>query len=138
MDNLIGTVFTFTAAALSLVFGIIYLTRRKFMSYHRMALQKEWLELAPEVRTLIMALMRTASAGFLSVSFTLTVLQLRFNQSHEHWIGLTILVTGSILALGSLYAMILVRKKTKGRPPIVFVAVIFILLIAGYFLNING
>jgi len=138
MNNLMGTIFTFTAAALAFLFGIIYLTKQKFMNYHRMAVQKDWAELAPEMRTLITALMRAASGGFLSVSFALAFLQLRFNVSHEHWVALTILVTGSILALGALYAMLLVRTRTRGRPPIVLILVIFFLLIAGYFFNISG
>ena len=133
-----GTIFTFTSAALAFLFGILYLTRRKFMNYHRMAVQKEWEELSPEIRTLITALMRAASGGFLSVSLVLAILQWRFNYNHEHWLALTILITGSILALGSLYAMILVSTRTKGRPPIVPVLVIFILLIAGYFFNVSG
>ncbi len=133
-----GTIFTFAAAALSFLFGIIYLTKQKFMNYHKMAVQKDWEELAPEMRNLITALMRAASGGFLAVSFALAVLQLRFNVSHEHWIALTILVTGSILALGALYAMLLVRARTRGRPPIAIVFIIFILLIAGYFVNISS
>ncbi|HNS18292.1 MAG TPA: hypothetical protein PKI34_10770 [Bacteroidales bacterium] len=138
MADIIGTICTFAAAALAFLFGILYLIKRKFMSYHRKAVQKEWVELSPEVRTLILALMRAASGGFLSVSLVLAVLQIRFIHSHEHSIALTILAAGSILALGSLYAMLLVRTRTKGRPPIVPVAVIFILLIAGYFFNILG
>ncbi len=133
-----GTIFTFASAVLAFLFGILYLTMRKFMNYHRVAVQKDWEELAPEIRTLITALMRASSGGFLSVSLGLAVLQIRFSHGHEHSIALTILAAGSILALGSLYAMLLVRTRTKGRPPIVPVAVIFILLIAGYFFNILG
>lgn len=138
MNNWVGTILTFTAAALAFLFGILYLTRKKFMNYHRIALQKNWEELVPEMRTLIKALMRAAAGGFLSVSFALIFLQLHFNISHERWIALTILISGSIMALGALYAMLLVRMNTHGRPPLVLVLVIFILMIAGYFFNIAG
>lgn len=138
MNNWIGTILTITAAALAFLFGILYLTRKKFMNYHRIALQKNWEELVPEMRILIKALMRAAAGGFLSVSFALIFLQLHFNINHERWIALTILISGSIMALGALYAMLLVRMKTQGRPPLVLVLVIFILMIAGYFFNIAG
>lgn len=138
MENITGTILTFLAAILSFLFGMIYLTRPKFMQYHRMAVQKDWEELVPEMRTLITALMRALSSGFLAVAFALVMLQLRFNLSGEHWIALSILIIGSILALGSLYAMFLIRTRTKGRPPIVIVLVIFVLMIAGYFFNIYG
>ncbi len=138
MENITGTILTFLAAILSFLFGMIYLTRPKFMQYHRIAVQKDWEELVPEMRTLITALMRALSSGFLAVAFALVMLQLRFNLSGEHWIALSILIIGSILALGSLYAMFLIRTRTKGRPPIVIVLVIFVLMIAGYFFNIYG
>ena len=69
------------------------------------------------MRTLITALMRALSSGFLAVAFALAYLQVQFDRSHEPWMALAILVIGSILALGSLYAMILIRTKTNGRPP---------------------
>ena len=138
MISLLGNIFTFAAAALSGLFGLIYLTKPKFMNYHQMAVQKNWEELNPEMRTLITALMRALSSGFLAVAFALAYLQIQFDRSHEPWMALAILVIGSILAFGSLYAMILIRTKTNGRPPIPLVSLIFILMIAGYFCNIYG
>lgn len=108
------------------------------MNYHSMAIQKNWEELNPEMQVLITALMRALSSGFLSIAIALAILQFQFNLQREHWIALTILIIGSILALGSLYAMYLIRTKTKGRPPIAIVVIIFLLMIAGYFFNINS
>ena len=136
--ELIGTILTFIAAGLSFLFGLIYLTRPKFMEYHKMAVQEDWNELKPEMRTLITALMRALSSGFLAVAFVLITLQLEFNRHHNHWIALVIMITGSILFLGSMYAMLLIRTRTKGRPPIILVTTIFILHIAAYFFNLYG
>ena len=136
--ELIGTILTFIAAGLSFLFGLIYLTRPKFMEYHKMAVQEDWNELKPEMRTLITALMRALSSGFLAVAFVLITLQLEFNRQHNYWIALVIMITGSILFLGSMYAMLLIRTRTKGRPPIILVTTIFILHIAAYFFNIYG
>jgi ABC-type uncharacterized transport system YnjBCD permease subunit len=138
MNALIGMICTFIASALAFLFGLIYLTRPEFMNYHSMAVQKHWEDLPKEMRTLITALMRALSSGFLAVAFTLTFLQIEYMRHHFHWIALAILITGSILFLGSTYAMLLIRINTKGRPPITIVTIIFVMLVAGYFFNIAG
>jgi hypothetical protein len=138
MNNSIGTLLTLTGAAVAIVFGLIYLFRSKFMGYHRMAVQKDWNELSHEMQTLILALMRTVGGGFLSVSIAVIILQLEFNRSQNHKIALAILIVGGILTLGTLYATILVRTKTKGRPPTIAALLLLILLLMGYFFNIMG
>ena len=135
MYVLIGNICTFSAAVLAFLFGLIYLMRPKFMKYHSMAVEKEWEELPVKFQILITALMRALSSGFLAVAFTLIMMQIKFNKTHNHWLALVILITGSILFLGSMYAMLIIRTKTKGRPPIPIVTIIFVLLILGYFFN---
>ncbi|HJX72309.1 MAG TPA: hypothetical protein VJ346_10160 [Bacteroidales bacterium] len=76
MNNLFGTLFTMAASVLALLLGIVYLTRPKFMKYHGTTVRKEWNELAPEMQTLILALMRGVSAGYLSVAIAIIILQL--------------------------------------------------------------
>ena len=138
MIALLGFWLTIAAAALSLVFGLIYFIRPKFMNYHKMALQKEWHELEAETQTLILALMRVLGSGLIAVAIAMIILQLEFDKSHQHWILWTILVIGTITSLGSLYAMMMVRKRTKGRPPIIPVMIVFIMLLAGFLFNIFG
>jgi hypothetical protein len=138
MNNLIGTLFTLTGSLILLLFGLVYLIRPKFMGYHRMAVQKDWSELVPEIRTLILALMRTAAGGFISVAIAVIILQFKFYRSKDHWIALTILIAGGVLGLSVLYATLLVRKKTKGRPPTVIALLLLIMLLVGYFFNISG
>jgi hypothetical protein len=138
MNNSIGTLLTLAGAAVAIVFGLIYLFRSKFMGYHIMAVQKDWNELSHELQTLILALMRTVGGGFLSVSIAVIILQLEFNRSQNHWIALAILIVGGILTLGTLYATLLVRTKTKGRPPTIAALLLLILLLMGYFFNIMG
>jgi uncharacterized membrane protein YgdD (TMEM256/DUF423 family) len=133
-----GSLFTFAAAVLASLFGLIYLIRPKFMGYHQKALQKDWSELSPEIQTLILALMRAAGTGFLSVATAMVILQVEFQRYHQHWIAWTTLIIGTILASGSFYAMYLVRTRTPGRPPIIPVFIIFILLFTGFLFNILG
>jgi hypothetical protein len=133
-----GSIFTIAAAVLALLFGLVYLFRPRFMGYHQMAVSKNWNELVPEIQTLILALMRATSAGFLSVAIAIVILQIEFNKYHQYWIAWTTLIIGTILAGGSFYAMLLVRTRTPGRPPIIPVFIIFILLLTGFFFNILG
>ena len=108
------------------------------MGYHRTAAQKEWNELIPGIQTLILALMRTVSGGFISIAIAIVILQLEFNRTNDHWIALTILIIGGALNLCILYANLLVRKKTRGRPPTVIPLLLLIMLLISYFLNISG
>jgi hypothetical protein len=130
-----ATILTFSASVLSVSFGIIYLIRPKFMGYHKKALRKEWIDLAPENQTLIMALMRAAGGGFLAVGTAMAMLQLEFNSSQKPMLAWIIVISGTILAIGALYAMLLVRMKTLGRPPLLPVILIFIMMLAGFLLN---
>jgi hypothetical protein len=138
MNNLMGTLFTIAGSVVLLIFGVIYLIRPKFMGYHKMAIQKEWNELVPEIQTLILALMRTVSGGFISIALVIIILQLEFNKSQNQWIALTILIIGGVLNLCTLYATLLVRKKTKGRPPTVITLLLLVILLIGFFFNISG
>jgi hypothetical protein len=136
MNNLIGSVFTIAGSVVLLLFGLTYLLRPKFMNYHRTAVQKDWKELVPEIQTLILALMRTVGGGFLSVAIAIFILQLEFNRNQSHWIALLILTIGVILNICVLYATLLVRIKTKGRPPTFIALLLLIMLLIGYFFNI--
>jgi hypothetical protein len=138
MNNLPGTLFTVAGSVFLLLFGIVYLVRPRFMGYHKMAIQKDWSELVPEFQTLILALMRTVSGGFISIAIAIIILQLEFNKSQNHWIALTILIIGGVLNLCVLYANFLVRTKTKGRPPTVVPLLLLIMLLISYFFNISG
>jgi hypothetical protein len=138
MNNLIGSVFTIAGSAVLLIFGFTYLLRPEFMNYHRIAVQKDWKELAPEIQILILALMRTIGGGFLSVALAIFILQLEFNRNQYHWIALIILIVGVVLNICVVYATLLVRMKTKGRPPTVIALLLLIMLLIGYFFNVAG
>ena len=137
MSNLSATILTIFSAAIMLIFGFTYLIKDKFMSYHSVALKKNWEELDTQMQTFIKALMRVISGGSLSSGFTIMFLQYQFNKLPQHWIALTVLICGGILGLSSLFGMLMIRTKTDGRPPIFIVLIALFTLIIGYFLNIN-
>lgn len=138
MNNLTATIFTIAFACIILLFGFTYLLKPKFLPYHGVAISKNWDDLNKELQTVILAFMRGISGGLISGGFTIIFLQYQFNKTPTHWIALTILTCGGILAITSFYAMYLVRTKTNGRPPIVVVLVASLLLIISYYFNISS
>ena len=104
-------------ALLSLIFGIIYLTRPQFMPYHSLALGKSWAEVEPNVQTLILALMRVAGGGFLTAGLTIVILLAIPFQAQSRWAIYTIPAIALITSGGSFYATYLVRSNTPGNPP---------------------
>lgn len=135
MTLIIANIIIVLSAILSLIFGLLYLTRTKFMSYHSTALDQKWEELSPKFQTIILALMRSVGGGLLSVSVTILILQYQFNKLPQKWIALSIFICGIIMTMGILSAHYLVMKNTKGRPPVIAALLVFILLTVGYFLN---
>ena len=135
MTLLIANILIVLCSILSLIFGLLYVTRAKFMRYHSMALEQKWEELNPKFQTVILALMRSVGGGLLSVAVTILILQYQFNKLPQKWIALSIFICGIIMTTGILSAHYLVFKKTKGRPPVIAALLVLILLTVGYILN---
>ena len=135
MKTNLASILNYVAALVSLVFGVIYLTRLEFMPYHREALGITWEEVGACEKGLILALMRAVGGGFLLTAFLISFLQYRFDISRTAWIPGVILVGGSLSVFSSLYATLTLKLNTPGAPPIMIVLTTGILLIAAYFLN---
>lgn len=137
MLNWSTSVFTYLSALLTLAFGCVYFFRPSFLPYHQLATQKKWDKLDSNMQALILGFMRAISGGLLSGGFIIAVLQYKFDQTQQDWIPLAILGCGGILTTGLLYGMFLVRLRTQAQPPLIAGFVGIILLIIGYFLNID-
>lgn len=133
MSNWPATVFTFSSALLTIVFGAIYLTKSSFLKYHKEATRKNWDEIEYEIQALILGFMRAISGGLFSGGFIIIVLQYQFNKTQQEWIPLTILIYGVILTTALLYAMLLVKYRTKAHPPLIAGLLGVVLLTIGYF-----
>jgi hypothetical protein len=135
MKAKIGSIANYATALVFLTFGVIYLFKNNFMPYHGAALSLEWSQLEENTQSLILALMRAASGGFLASAVAITVLQIKFRDDKLSWIPLLILITGFIVTCTTLYATILVRIYTPGKPPTILGIGVIVLLIVGYILN---
>ncbi len=65
----------YIVGAIWIVFGLVYLFKDSFMSYHAVALSSSWEELNPAFQTLILALMRAAGGGFFLAGIMIIILQ---------------------------------------------------------------
>lgn len=135
MFYLTAGILNYLSAAISIVFGLIYLFNRSFLRYHQDAVGRRWSQLDPNIKILILALMRAVSGGALLLGFVIIILQWQFHKSHFSWIPLTILLSSLIMSVSSLYAMGLVRIHTNGRPPIRLVIVSVFLVFIAYLIN---
>lgn len=134
---LISLLCYFITAVVSVLFGIIYLTRSEFMPYHAAALDKRWPELEVRVQTLILALMRAAGGGFLATGLGVILLLYVCFTTGEKWPLFVIPVIVFITSLGSLYATLLVKAKTPGSPPVKLALLSIGLLLIGIILSIT-
>jgi len=135
MNEKIGSTANYLAALFYLTFGMIYLFKNSFMPYHSEALSLDWKEVESSTQFLILAFMRAVSGGFIAESIVVIVLQRKFTLTKISWIPLLILATGLIVSFTSLYATMIVRLNSPGKPPTVMAIVGIVLLIVGYIFN---
>ena len=125
-------------AIASILFGIIYLTRSKFMPYHAVALGREWTELDIKTQTLILALMRVAGGGFLATGMVVILLMYLYIKTTEGWIIFIIPTIGFVTSLSSLYATLLVKNRTPGLPPVNLTLLSIGLMLTGFILSLSA
>ena len=125
-------------AIVSIIFGIIYLTRSEFMPYHAVALEKEWTELDIRMQTLILALMRVAGGGFLATGMVVILLMYLYIKTTEEWIIFIIPTVGFVTSLSSLYATLLVKNRTPGLPPVNLTLMSIALMLTGFILSLGA
>jgi hypothetical protein len=131
-----ATVCYVLALLMATAFGVVYLTKSKFMPYHSDALQASWDELDSNLQVLLLALMRSAGGGWLGVSLGVAFLLWFPFRAGERWAMYAIPVIGLAVALPSLYATLLVKNRTPASPPANLVAAAILFLVLGFFLSL--
>ena len=127
MNEKIGSIANYLAATIILIFGIIYLFKNSFLPYHSEALSLEWNEVESSTQYLILALMRAVAGGYLAATLVIFILQKKFTSTKLPWIPWLILMNGLVLTFASIYATMIVRLNSPGKPP-TFLAIVVIVL----------
>jgi hypothetical protein len=119
------------AALLSAVFGVIYLARPRFMPYHQEALGQPWEEVNPPLRSVLLALMRTAGGGLLASGISVAMMLFFPFRAGEAWACYAIPLVALVTAAPALYATMLVRARTRAHTPVAAGAAAIVLIVAG-------
>lgn len=118
-SGLIISFFCYFSTVLGLVgFGLAYLVTNRFMPYHQAAVGKPWDAVEPAYQILVLALMRAAGAGFLSVALAMLVLLLVPFRRGEPWARWAIPFIGFSILVPLLIVVATVRMSTAASPPV--------------------
>lgn len=135
MSKKIGNISNYLAAIILMALGIIYLIKNSFMPYHSEALHLDWNEVESSTQFLILALMRAVAGGYIAASIVIIVLQKKFSSVQLTWIPWLILTTGLIVSFASIYATLIVRLNSTGKPPTFLAIIGIVLLFIGFVFN---
>ena len=106
------------------------------MPYHGEALGLSWFELEENMQVLIIALMRAAGGGFLATGLAIYVLLIIPYQAGNTWSLYAIPAISLCTSIGTLYATLLVKTRTLGKPPVILSFVALALTIIGFVFSI--
>jgi len=101
----------------SLFMGQLYLLSSEFMPYHADALSLEWGEVSPELKVLLLALMRVAGGGFLCVGIVLAFLLFFPFREDRIWARITLPLVIFSVYVPTLYATISVTLNSPATAP---------------------
>jgi hypothetical protein len=129
-----GMCYAITAAA-SLFMGLLYLMSPEFMPYHSAAIGQNWHSVEPGLKVLLLALLRVAGGGFLSLSIVITVLLYWPWRDDARWAQWLLLL--AILAVHgpTLWATLSVTLQTPASAPWAGPATAVAAAIAGFTLD---
>jgi hypothetical protein len=125
------------ASMVLITIGLIYLVQSEFMSYHAVAVGKNWSEVDPSFQILILALMKVTGGGFLASGFAIVIILFKAFKNKQPWAFWAIPVIGLITAISSLYATITVAQNTPASPPWIAAAVGLVLIASGFIFSIS-
>lgn len=129
--QIIGDSLYFVTILIGFLFGGIYLLRSKGMPYHIQALDMKWEEVPNEVKVLCLALMRVSGGGYLAMACSLSFLY--YTGVIDSFEGnLAFLIIGTCATIPSLIATKLVKKNTKGEPPVALAYTTTLFIWAGF------
>lgn len=124
--------YCYAAATIStLLFGLVYATRKQIMPYHLKALETTWDAIDTKYQFMLRVLLN--GGGFFGLSsgmFMLILLWIPF-RAGQLWAGYTIGAVGLVGALPLGFIVYQVKTKTKGDPPLLLISIINLLLVTG-------
>lgn len=119
------------ATIATILFGLVYATRKQIMPYHLEALETTWEEIDTKYQFMLRMLLN--GGGFFGLSTGLFMLILWWIpfRAGQLWAGYAIGLVGLVGALPLSFVVYQVKTKTQGNPPFLLIILINIFLIVG-------
>jgi hypothetical protein len=119
------------AGLVSILFGIRYLLAREFMPYHTVVSGKQWAQLEPGVRTIILGMLKVIAGGLMAYGVALLWLLVPL-AARQPWAGWAVLTLTAVSVLPTLYVTLWLKRSAPGaRTPVVPSAVVLVVGLVG-------
>ena len=122
-------------AIISVIVGLMYMTRREFMPYHGQAIGKTWAELDDKLKALLIGLIRAEGGGNVAVGLSLIAMLVFAFISRELWSYYTIPFIGLFSCVILFSASFDIKKKTGAKTPYIAPVVVMVLTVIGFVLS---
>jgi len=123
-------------ALVSILSGMVFLTRSTFMPFHQDALGKTWEKVDPNVQVLLLGLMRSAGGGLMTSGIGVAILLFIPFRVEAIWAIYSIPVIGLLMALPVLYSNLFIRSRTHAQMPVKGVSIGVGLIVVGFIMSI--
>lgn len=131
VPNIIAVICFSMVSLIGIVFAFLYLFRRSFMPYHADAVEKSWEDLDGRNRVLITALMRVSGGGWLASSLAIACLMYLYILEGDPIASFALVIIGLAVCIPTLAATLIVKRRTKAKPPVFAVVFAIVLLLTG-------
>lgn len=116
-------------------FGIRYLTASEFMPYHAAALGREWSNLLPNEKGVMLASLRGGGGGFVIGGVSILLLLLFPFRRGETWSLRATPALVLLCGLSALFTSSTLARLTPGSPPWQLTLVMIVLAMVGFALS---
>lgn len=121
----------------ALVMGLVYNTSSEIMPYHKLALGMKWDDLEPNLRLLLLALLRGAGVGGLITGLSIGILLFIPFRRGETWSRWAITALGLVSLTPALYYTLSLKFSTGASTPWIPSLFLIVFLILGFLLSNN-
>jgi hypothetical protein len=128
----------FLSGSLLVGFGFVYLFRAEFMPYHSVAVGMSWPEVPPQLRVLILALMKAVGGTSVALALALYVILFVPFRQGARWALWATPLLGLIQSAGLFYAMSHVALNTSASPPFWAPTAAAVLAVVAFALSVSG
>ena len=108
----IAFVLYFLSAIGSIAFGVLLLSCKTFLPYHKKAINMAWEELSSGLQILIQSFIKLVAGGFFLVGFAILILLLIPFRQGEHWAHWTIPLLAIVWSAFCLFVTARITVKT--------------------------